>query len=49
MDVEDWLRALGFERYQAAFREIDVDAELLLGLIRRKLFAGSIALAPRGG
>ncbi len=32
MDVEDWLRALGFERYQAAFRENDVDAELLLGL-----------------
>jgi class 3 adenylate cyclase len=32
MDVEDWLRALGFERYQAVFRENDVDAELLLGL-----------------
>ena len=32
MDVEDWLRGLGFERYQAAFRENDVDAELLLGL-----------------
>jgi class 3 adenylate cyclase len=32
MDVEVWLRALGFERYQAAFRENDVDAELLLGL-----------------
>ena len=32
MDVEDWLRTLGFERYQAAFRENDVDAELLLGL-----------------
>ena len=32
MDVADWLRALGFERYQAAFRENDVDAELLLGL-----------------
>jgi class 3 adenylate cyclase/tetratricopeptide (TPR) repeat protein len=32
MDVEDWLRALGFERYQAAFRENDVDVALLLGL-----------------
>jgi class 3 adenylate cyclase len=32
MDVADWLRALGFERYQTAFRENDVDAELLLGL-----------------
>jgi class 3 adenylate cyclase len=32
MDVADWLRELGFERYEAAFRENDVDAELLLGL-----------------
>ena len=32
MDVEDWPRALGFERIKAAFRENDVDAELLLGL-----------------
>ena len=32
MDVANWLRALGFERYEAAFRENDVDAELLLGL-----------------
>jgi class 3 adenylate cyclase len=32
MDVADWLRKLGFERYEAAFRENDVDAELLLGL-----------------
>ncbi len=32
MDVADWLRALGFERYEAAFGENDVDAELLLGL-----------------
>jgi hypothetical protein len=32
MVVADWLRALGLERYEAAFRENDVDAELLLGL-----------------
>jgi SAM domain (Sterile alpha motif) len=32
MDVADWLRELGPERYEAAFRENDVDAELLLGL-----------------
>jgi class 3 adenylate cyclase len=32
MDVADWLRELGFERYEAAFRENDVDAELLHGL-----------------
>ena len=29
MDVADWLRALGLERYEAAFRENAVDAELL--------------------
>src|SRR5271163_2581597 len=32
MDVADWLQEIGFERYEAAFRENDVDAELLLGL-----------------
>ena len=32
MDVADWLQELGFERYEAAFRENDVDAELMLGL-----------------
>jgi predicted ATPase/class 3 adenylate cyclase len=29
MDVADWLRALGLERYEAAFRENDVDGEVL--------------------
>ena len=29
MDVADWLRALGLERYGAAFRENDVDDKLL--------------------
>ena len=29
MDVADWLRTLGLERYEAAFRENDVNAELL--------------------
>ena len=32
MDVADWLRSLGLERYEAAFRENDVDAELLPSL-----------------
>ena len=32
MDVADWLRALGLEQYEAAFRENDVDAELLPNL-----------------
>jgi len=29
MDVAEWLRALGLERYAAAFRENDVTGELL--------------------
>ena len=32
MDVASWLRNLGLERYEAAFRENDVDAELLPNL-----------------
>jgi class 3 adenylate cyclase/tetratricopeptide (TPR) repeat protein len=32
MDVAAWLRALGLERYEATFRENDVDAELLPNL-----------------
>src|SRR5580698_358364 len=29
MDVADWLRALGLERYEATFRENDVTGDLL--------------------
>ena len=32
MDVASWLRSLALERYEAAFRENDVDAELLANL-----------------
>ena len=32
MDVADWLRSLGLERYEAAFRENDVDAQMLPSL-----------------
>ncbi|MFL5288517.1 MAG: AAA family ATPase [Rhodopila sp.] len=32
MDVEEWLRSLGLEQYEAAFRENDVDAALLPNL-----------------
>ena len=37
MDVADWLRALGLEQYEAAFRENDVDAELLPDLTENDL------------
>ena len=32
MDIAGWLRAFGLERYEAAFSENDVDAELLSNL-----------------
>src|SRR5690348_3423957 len=32
MDVADWLRALGLDQYEAAFRENDVTAALLPNL-----------------
>ncbi len=37
MDVADWLRALGLEQYEAAFRENDVDAEVLPDLTADEL------------
>ena len=32
MDVADWLGSLGLERYEAAFRDNDVDAQMLPSL-----------------
>ena len=29
MDIGEWLRGLGFEQYQAAFRENEIDGEVL--------------------
>src|SRR6516164_501800 len=29
MDIEDWLRSLGLERYEAAFRENEIDSTIL--------------------
>ena len=37
MDVADWLRTLGLERYEAAFRENDVSAEVLRHLTAEDL------------
>ena len=37
MDVADWLRTLGLERYEAAFRENDVSAELVPNLTAEDL------------
>ena len=37
MDIADWLRALGLEQYEAAFRENAVDADLLPSLTAEDL------------
>ena len=37
MDVASWLRNLGLERYEAAFRENDVSAEVLCHLTAEDL------------
>ena len=49
MDVADWLRALGLERYEATFRENDVDTKLLPNLTAddlRDLGVTSVGHAP---
>ena len=37
MDVADWLRQLGLERYEAAFRENDIDETVLPSLSEEHL------------
>ena len=44
MDVADWLRALGLEQYETAFRENDVHTELLPDLTADDLKALGITL-----
>ena len=48
MDVVIWLRSLGLERYEAAFRENDVSAEVLCHLTAEDLAGlGVIAIGHR--
>ena len=37
MDLESWLRSLGLERYEAAFRENEIDATVLPNLTTEDL------------
>jgi hypothetical protein len=37
MDIEGWLRSLGLERYEAAFRENDIDETVLPSLTEEHL------------
>src|ERR1700681_2484513 len=48
MDVAEWLRALGLERYEATFRENVVDAEVLPTLTADDLKEmGVVPIGPR--
>ena len=46
MDVGDWLRGLGLERYEAAFRENEIDERVLPGLTQEDL--KEIGVVPVG-
>ena len=37
MDLGGWLRSLGLERYEAAFRENEIDETVLPSLTRKTL------------
>ena len=37
MDLRDWLRSLGLERYEAAFRENEIDQTVLASLTAEDL------------
>jgi class 3 adenylate cyclase/tetratricopeptide (TPR) repeat protein len=47
MDIGDWLRSLGLEKYEAAFRENAVDAEVLRDLTDQDLERLGILLGHR--
>jgi predicted ATPase/class 3 adenylate cyclase len=47
MDIEAWLQGLGLERYVPAFRENEIDAEVLLELSEADLATLGLPLGPR--
>jgi class 3 adenylate cyclase/tetratricopeptide (TPR) repeat protein len=47
MDIAAWLRGLGLERYEPAFRENEVDAEVLPELTENHLERLGLPLGPR--
>lgn len=47
MDVDDWLRTLGLEQYQATFRDNAIDAEVLPGLTDADLITLGLPLGHR--
>ena len=51
MDVAAWLQNLGLKRYVSAFRDNDIDAEVLLKLTAEDLIRirGDLGRRPAGG
>jgi SAM (Sterile alpha motif) domain-containing protein len=47
VEIGVWLRGLGLERYEAAFRGNDVDAEVLLELTADDLISLGVTLRLR--
>jgi class 3 adenylate cyclase len=47
MDIEAWLQDLGLERYASAFRENEIDAEVLTELSEADLATLGLPLGPR--
>jgi hypothetical protein len=46
MDVADWLRSLGLSQYEAAFRESEIDADVLPELTEQHLKDLGVSLDP---
>ena len=46
MDIAAWLRGLGLERYEPAFRENEIDAEVLPELTEAHLVRLGLPLGP---
>jgi hypothetical protein len=47
MDIAAWLRTLGLERYEPAFRENEIEAEVLPQLTESDLAALGLPIGPR--
>ena len=47
MDVAAWLRGLGLEQYEPAFRKNEVDAEVLPDLTESDLTTMGLPVGPR--
>ena len=47
MEIAAWLRELGLERYEQAFRESDIDTDILADLTETDLEGLGISLSDR--